>query len=377
VIQALGASARWHGDVVEIGGRGLDLGPGTPVALDCANSGTTMRLGAGLVAARPGDVTLDGDGSLRRRPMERVAAPLRLMGAHIDTHEGRPPLRVRGTTLRAIDYELPVASAQVKSAVLLAGLRTAGETRVREPLTTRDHTERMLAAMGGAVSRQATTVTVRGGVALRPLTLRLPADPSAAAFFAVAASLVDGAELVLRDVGTNPTRTGGLELLARMGAHVEWQEAREDGGEPRADVVVRGGRLRGIVIDPSDVPGAIDELPVLAVAAAFAAGETRLSGAAELRVKESDRLEALAQLGDVGADVRITDDGFVIHGTGGRPLRGGRVAAGGDHRIAMAFAVAGLQSERGIEIDDPECARVSFPGFFERLVELGAQVEPV
>jgi 3-phosphoshikimate 1-carboxyvinyltransferase len=334
-----------------------------------------MRLTAGLVSARPGDVTLDGDGSLRRRPMERVAAPLRLMGADIQTADGRPPLRVRGGRLQAIEYRLPVASAQVKSAVLLAGLRTEGETRVHEPLPTRDHTERMLAAMGGGVVRDGASVTVRGGIALTPLTLSLPADPSSSAFFAVAASLVDGAELVLRDVGTNPTRTGGFELLARMGAHVEQRNAYEEGGEPRADVVVRGGRLRGIVIAPDEVPGAIDELPVLAIAAAFAEGETRLSGAAELRVKESDRLAALAQLRDVGADVEITADGFVIRGSGGRPLRGGRIAAGGDHRIAMAFAIAGLRSDEGIEIDDPECARVSFPDFFDRLVALGAGVE--
>jgi len=376
VVQALGAMARWKDATVEITGRGLELGRDAPVALDCANSGTTMRLTAGLVAARAGDVTLDGDASLRRRPMERVAAPLRAMGARIDTHEGRPPLRVRGGALEAIEYVLPVASAQVKSAVLLAGLRTAGETRIHEPLPTRDHTERMLAAMGGAVTRTAATVTVRGGVALRPLMLTLPADPSSAAFFAVAASLVPGAELVLRDVGLNPTRTGGLDLLERMGAHIERRTVQEEGGEPRADVVVRAGRLHGIVIAPHEVPGAIDELPVLAIAAALAEGETRLSGAAELRVKESDRLAALAQLRDVGGDVDITDDGFVIRGTGGRPLRGGRIAAGGDHRIAMAFAVAGLGSEGGIEIDDPDCARVSYPGFFEQLVALGAGVEP-
>jgi len=377
VVAALGARVRRDGTRLEIDGAGLELGRDRAVTLDCANSGTTMRLTAGLVSARPGDVTLDGDESLRRRPMERVAGPLRAMGARIDTVDGRPPLRVRGAALSAIDYTLPVASAQVKSAVLLAGLRTAGETRVREPLATRDHTERMLAAMGGGVTRAPGIVTVRGGVALSPLALTLPADPSSAMFFAVAASLVPGAELLLRDVGVNPTRTGGLALLARMGAHVERRAQHEEGGEPRADVLVRAGRLHGIVITPEEVPNAIDELPILAIAAALAEGETRLSGAGELRVKESDRLAALEQLRTVGGDVAITDDGFVIRGSGGRPLRGGRIAAGGDHRIAMAFAVAGLRSEQGIEIDDPECARVSFPGFFEQLAALGAGVEQV
>jgi len=374
-VEALGARVRRDGTRLEIDGAGLGLGRAEPVALDCANSGTTMRLTAGLVSAVPGEVTLDGDGSLRRRPMERVAAPLRQMGARIETHDGRPPLRVRGTHLTAIDYTLPVASAQVKSAVLLAGLRTAGETRVREPLATRDHTERMLAAMGGGVTRAPGMVTVRGGVPLAPLVLTLPADPSSAMFFAVAASLVPGAELVLRDVGVNPTRTGGLELLARMGATIERRDAHEEGGEPRADVVVRAGTLSGIVITPDEVPNAIDELPILAIAAALADGETRLSGAGELRVKESDRLAALEQLRAVGGDLDVTADGFVIRGSGGRPLRGGRIVAGGDHRIAMAFAVARLRSEQGVEIDDPDCARVSFPGFFEQLVALGAGVE--
>lgn len=375
VARALGAEVTWEGTRLAIGGAGLDLGRDEAVTLDCANSGTTMRLTAGLVSARPGDVTLDGDGSLRRRPMERVAEPLRTMGARIDTQDGKPPLRVRGGRLTAIDYVLPVASAQVKSAVLLAGLRTDGETRVREPLPSRDHTERMLAAMGAAIGRSGDVVTVRGGVTLKPLVLSLPADPSSAMFFAVAASLVPGAELVLRDVGTNPTRTGGLELLARMGAHVEYRNAHDEGGEPRADVVVRGGTLKGIVISPDEVPGAIDELPILAIAAALAEGETRLSGAEELRVKESDRIDAIAQLRDVGGDIDVTRDGFVIRGSGGRALRGGRIAARGDHRIAMAFAVAGLRSDAGVEIDDPECARVSFPGFFEQLAALGAGVE--
>jgi len=268
-----------------------------------------------------------------------------------------------------------VASAQVKSAVLLAGLRARGVTRVREPAASRDHTERLLGEMGVAVTCAGTTVSVAGGQRLRAVEVPLPGDVSSAAFLAVAALLVPGSELVLKDVGVNPTRVGALRILARMGATIEERNRRELAREPRADLVVRAARLRGVVIAPEEVPAAIDELPVLAVAAAQAAGETRITGAAELRVKESDRLAALGQLAALGVDVTVLPDGLLIHGTGGRPLRAGRIDPRGDHRIAMAFAVAGLVAEGGVEIGDPACVDVSFPGFFDALATLGAAVE--
>jgi len=307
--------------------------------------------------------------------MERVAEPLRAMGARVVTSDGRPPVRVEGGGLTAIDWTLPVASAQVKSAVLLAGLRARGTTHVREPLASRDHTERLLGHMGVAIRSAGGSVMLAGGQRLRAAEIPLPGDPSSAAFLAVAALVVPGSEVRVRDVGLNPTRTGALAILRRMGADIRLERARDEAGEPRGDLVVRATRLRGTTITPAEVPAAIDELPVLVVAAALASGETRLSGAAELRVKESDRLEALAQLGALGVPMTVHADGLVLHGRDGQPLAGGRVEAGGDHRIAMAFAVAGLCATGGVEIADPDCVAVSFPGFFAQLAALGARVD--
>ncbi len=374
-VRALGARTERRGDVVHVEGAGTALGGTGRVEVDCGNSGTTMRLVAGLVAGGGGTVVLDGDASLRRRPMERVAEPLRAMGASVETTAGRPPITVRGAPLTAVDWTLPVASAQVKSAVLLAGLRARGTTRVREPLPSRDHTERMLAYLGVRLGRGPGWIEVDGGQRLSGAPVPLPGDASSAAFLVVAALLAEGSELRLREVGANPTRLGFLAILRRMGARLELEPGAERGGEPTAALTVRSSRLRGTTIAADEVPAAIDELPVLCVAAALADGETTLSGAAELRVKESDRIAALEQLGLLGVRVRTTPDGLVIRGTGGRPLAAGRIAAGGDHRIAMAFAVAGLVTEGGVEIADPECAEVSFPGFFARLKELGAVVE--
>lgn len=376
-VRALGVRAERQGDLVRVDGQGSGLAPPGPVTLDCANSGTTMRLMAGLVAGAPGAVTLDGDASLRRRPMERVAAPLRAMGALVDTTAGHAPLRVRGGALTAIDWTLPVASAQVKSAVLLAGLRARGTTSVREPLPSRDHTERLLRHFGVRLERREAGVAMAGGQRLVAADVSLPGDVSSAAFFVVAALLVAGSDMCLQGVGVNPTRTGCLDILRRMGAAVVVERAGEAAGEPRAHLRVRAAPLRGVVIAAAEVPAAIDELPVLCIAAALAEGRTTITGASELRVKESDRLAALAQLGGLGVAVEITADGLVIEGTGGRRLRGGHITTGGDHRIAMAFAVAGLVAEGGVEIDDPGCAEVSFPGFFARLGELGAVVEAV
>lgn len=374
-VQRLGASVAWRDQTVQVTGAGLELGEGRTTELDCANSGTTMRLGMGVVAGASGACVLDGDPSLRRRPMERVAEPLRAMGAGIETSDGRPPVRVRGGGLAGISWTLPVASAQVKSAILLAGLRARGITRVREPLASRDHTERLLAHMGVTLERAGDVVGIAGGQRLRAADIPLPGDPSSAVFLVVAALVCPGSEVRVRDVGLNPTRTGALDVLRRMGANIRTERERVEAGEPRGDVIVRAGPLTGTTIDPAEVPAAIDELPILAVAGALATGETRIRGAAELRVKESDRVAALEQLRLLGVPVHTHADGLVVEGLGGRALRGGRIEARGDHRIAMAFAVAGLRADAGVEIVDPECVGVSFPGFFEALATLGARVE--
>jgi len=376
-MRALGARIERDGEVLVIEGRGAELGVDGRVVIDCGNSGTTMRLTAGLAAGGPGTVVLDGDASLRRRPMERVAEPLRAMGAAVETTGGHPPLTVGGGTLAGIEWTLRVASAQVKSAILLAALRARGTTRVGEPLASRDHTERLLAHLGARLVRRAGSIEVAGGQRLRGAPVTLPGDVSSAAFLVVAALVVPGSVLRLSGVGVNPTRTGALAILRRMGAPIEVLDTRDVAGEPRAELRVRSARLHGTVVTPAEVPGAIDELPILCVAAALADGETTIAGAAELRVKESDRIAALEQLRLLGADVQTTHDGLVIRGTGGRRLSGARIDSYGDHRIAMAFGVAGLVADGGVEVADAGCADVSFPGFFARLGELGARVEGV
>jgi len=309
--------------------------------------------------------------------MERVAAPLRAMGAAVQTTEGHAPVTVRGAALRAIDWTLRVPSAQVKSAILLAGLAARGTTRVCEPLASRDHTERLLGHLGVRLERAAGSIEIEGGQRPIGTAVPLPGDVSSAAFLVVAALVVAGSELRLADVGVNPTRTGALAILRRMGAPIEVVGTHDLAGEPRAELRVRAARLRGTTVTPAEVPGAIDELPILCVAAAFAEGETTITGAGELRVKESDRIAALEQLRLLGVGVSAREDGLVIRGTGGRRLRGGRVESHGDHRIAMAFGVAGLAADGGVEIADADVAEVSFPGFFARLAELGAAVEGV
>jgi 3-phosphoshikimate 1-carboxyvinyltransferase len=376
-VRALGAEVEEAGEEVRVHGHGLR--GSDPVSIDCANSGTTMRLTAGLVAPGERTVTLDGDASLRRRPMERVAEPLRAMGAHLETTAGRAPVTVHGRPLVGIDVRLPVASAQVKSAVLLAGLGASGRTRVSEPIASRDHTERLLAYMGARVRRgtgdDMPWAEVAGGQRLQGRSIPLPGDFSSAAFLIVAALVVPGSDVQVSDVGMNPTRTGLLPILARMGATVEVRAAREEAGEPRATLAVRSTGLRGVDVLPAEAPATIDELPIVAVAAALAAGETTIAGAGELRVKESDRIAGMEQLRRLGVAVRATEDGLVIRGSAGKRLAGARVDAGGDHRIAMAFAVAGLVAEGGVEIAGAECVDVSFPGFFARLAALGAHVE--
>ncbi len=330
--------------------------------LDMGNSGTSMRLLAGILAGQPFATELLGDASLMRRPMQRVITPLRRMGAQVEADEGgRPPLRIAGGDLQGIHYDLPMASAQVKSCVLLAGLFAKGETSVTEPAPTRDHTERMLRGFGYEVHEKAGVISLRGGGSLRGGEIDVPADISSAAFFLVAASIAPGSELLLTHVGVNPTRTGVLRILELMGADLELRNQRSIGGEPVADILVRHAPLRGIEIPLELVPLAIDEFPALFIAAACAEGETVLRGAEELRVKESDRIASMAEgLRTLGVSNTVLDDGIVI--TGGN-IGGGVIQTHHDHRIAMAFAVAALRAEEEIRILDCEHVATSFPGF--------------
>ena len=341
-------------------------------ALDMGNSGTSTRLLMGLVASHPITATFIGDASLSRRPMGRVIEPLSQMGAAIEASPGGTlPLMLRGAAPAVpISYRLPVASAQVKSAVLLAGLNTPGITTVIEPVPTRDHSERMLAGFGAELTVEpdndgARVISLRGEAELRPQTIEVPGDPSSAAFFIVAALVVPGSELTVENVGMNATRAGLVEVLRQMGGDIAIINSREVGGEPVADLVVRHSALRGIKVDPAFAPSMIDEFPALFVAAAMAQGRTITSGLDELRVKESDRLAVMAAaLSAVGARVEEREDGLVIDGTGGEPLEGGGpVATHLDHRIAMAMAVAGLASYHGVEVDDTRPIATSFPDF--------------
>jgi len=346
-------------------GVGIDGLSAPSDALDCGNAGTGMRLLAGVLAGQSFDSVLVGDASLSRRPMRRVIEPLAQMGATIDAEEGGlPPLRIRGgRALRGIRYESPVASAQVKSAVLLAGLRASGDTEVREAHPTRDYTERMLAAFGWPIDFAPGRVRLSGGHRLSATDIEVPADFSSAAFFIAAATLVPGSELVLHGVGLNPRRTGLIEVLRAMGADIREDARRERGGEVVADLVVRHARLRGIDVPIEHVPDMIDEFPILFVAAAVAEGTTTIRGAAELRVKESDRIATMAEgLRALGIRVGETSDGAVIEGG---TLRGGRIDSHGDHRVAMSFAVAGLVASDAIRILDCANVATSFPGFVE------------
>lgn len=338
------------------------------------NSGTAMRLFAGLMAAQRFDSELTGDHSLSGRPMERVAAPLREMGATIDTNEGgRPPLRITGNQpLKGIRYDMPVASAQVKSCLLLAGLYAEGETVITEPAPTRDHTERMLQGFGYPVTRQGATARLAGGGSLTAMPIDVPADISSATFFIVAAAISDNADLWLRHVGVNPTRIGVINILQAMGADISLHNERTMGGEPVADLHVRSAPLKGIDIPEDQVPLAIDEFPAIFIAAANARGRTRLTGAEELRVKESDRIQVMADgLSELGVVNEVQKDGIVIEGG---PYGGGRVNSHGDHRIAMAFSVAALQAGEAIEIDDCANVATSFPGFVELARSVGLDI---
>jgi 3-phosphoshikimate 1-carboxyvinyltransferase len=372
-VAALGASVERSGTGEQgaylVEGVGLH-GPRSAM-IDVGNAGTLLRLLPGWLAGQEaGEWTLDGDDSIRKRPVDRIAAPLREMGAELSARDDRlPPLRVAAAPLHGIEYEMPIASAQVKSCLLFAGLLAEGETVVVEPDPSRDHSERMLAAAGAEVSRDGDRVAIQPARRLEPGEIAVPADISSAAFFIVAATLVVGSEVVLEGVGVNPTRTGLLTILQRMGAQVELEPVGERGGEPTARLRVRAAALRGTEVGGAEIPLAIDELPLVALAACFAEGTTTIRDAAELRRKESDRVETVsAALSALGGKVEPTEDGMVVEGNGG--LRGGTVSSHGDHRIAMLGAVAGLASRDGVEVDGMEAAAVSYPGFEADLAAL-------
>jgi 3-phosphoshikimate 1-carboxyvinyltransferase len=353
--------------------RGVGLRGAAPARIDVGNAGTLLRLLPGWLAGQKGGIwTLDGDESIRRRPVDRIAVPLRPMGARLGAREDRlPPLEVEGTRLQGISYELPIASAQVKSCLLFAGLLAAGETRVVEPLPTRDHSERMLAAAGADIRREGDAVVIQPAVRLEAGHIVVPAAFSSAAFFIVAALLVGGSEVRLGGVSLNPTRTGLLSILERMGAEVEIEPQGEEGGEAIGTIVARAGELSGTEVGGAEVPLAIDELPLAALAACFAEGTTTIRDAAELRRKESDRIATVAEaLNALGGRVEPTEDGMAIEGTGG--LRGGTVDSHGDHRIAMLGALAGLASREGVEVEGMDAAAVSYPGFEADLASLSS-----
>ena len=369
--RAPSAHTRAADQVIEIDGRGLGGLAAPRAPLDARNSGTTLRLLAGVLAAHPFESTLTGDASLRSRPMRRLTEPLTAMGAHLDADHDRPPLRIAGAALQGIDWTPSVPSAQIKSALLLAGLHATGRTSVREAAATRDHTEQALAAMGVEVERAAGRVAVSGGQRPRALTARVPGDVSSAAVWIAAAVALPGSDLDIADVGLNPTRTGILDVLRRAGADLAVTIERHEAGEPIGRVRVRFRGLHPLVIAPNDVPGVIDELPVLAAMATHPGGAITVTGAGELRVKETDRITALvAGLRALGADARELSDGFQVQGRD--PISGGTVNAAGDHRLVMAFTLAALGAVGPSVILGADAVTVSYPGFFDVLTGLRA-----
>jgi 3-phosphoshikimate 1-carboxyvinyltransferase len=355
-------------DELAIHGVGLGGLVAPSAAIDCGNAGTLMRLLTGIVAGQHGHFELSGDDSLNARPMDRIAEPLTRMKARIRTTNGLPPIIVEGSdSLRAIDYALPMPSAQVKSAILLAGLNAHGTTTVSEPIPTRDHTEVMLAAAGAKVRRRPHSVSMEPASRLNLGEVTIPGDFSAAAPFIVAATLLPGSELTIHDIGLNPRRTGLLQVLERMGARISVLNRRKVAGEPVGDIDVRSAELVATHIGAEDVPLLVDELPLFALAAACAHGDSRVTGAGELRLKESDRIETVTNgLRTLGVRIRARDDGFDVRGVPTRPT-GGQMRSNGDHRIAVLAAIAGLVSRKGVEIGDADAVAISFPGFFDLL----------
>jgi 3-phosphoshikimate 1-carboxyvinyltransferase len=376
-VEAIGAEVEGVGAAAiepTIRVRGVGLRGAKPARIDVGNAGTLLRLLPGWLAGQPqGAWTLDGDDSIRRRPVDRIVAPLRQMGARLSCREERlPPLEIEAAPLKGVDYEMPMASAQVKSCLLFAGLLAEGETWVGEPLRSRDHSERMLSAAGAEVAWLSGGVKVRPAKSLELGEFAVPADFSSAAFFLVAALLVPGSEVVLEGVGTNPTRTGLLDILARMGAEIEVEPVGERGGEPIGTIRARASALQGTEVGGGEIPLAIDELPLVALAACFAEGETTIRDAAELRRKESDRVATTCEtLTAIGATVEAKEDGMRVEGGGG--LAGGAISSHGDHRIAMLGAIAGLASREGVEVSGMDAAAVSYPGFESDLASLSGR----
>jgi 3-phosphoshikimate 1-carboxyvinyltransferase len=364
-LDALGVSIARDGARVTVVGRGPEGLRPAPGPLDAGNSGSTLRMLAGILAGRPFDTVLTGDPSLRRRPVERVAAPLRAMGAGASSTDGRPPLTIRGGSLQPINWELSVASAQVKTAILLAGLQASGRTTVREPELSRDHTERLLPAFGVPVERDGLSVSVDGPARLTPFTMTVPGDASSAAFLVVAALILPRSEIRIDGVLLNPTRSAFLDVLRRMNASIEVSVVESE-PEPVGFILARSSELVGVDVPPDAVPAVIDEIPALAIAAAHARGRTSVTGAAELRLKESDRIAALVEgLRRMGGRAEERPDGLVVEG--GSRLTGATVRSQDDHRIAMAFSVAALAARGETEIEGAECASVSFPQFYDCL----------
>lgn len=368
-LKQLGAEIEDDGETVTVRGDGFQSLRAPDAPLDCGNSGTTMRLLLGVLAGCEFETTLAGDASLSKRPMDRVRIPLEQMGASVrgQGEKNAPPIAVRGGNLKSIRYEMPVASAQVKSAILLAGLNAAGETKVIEPTASRDHTERMLRGFGVEISRDGNEISLRGGQELRGCHVEVPGDISSAAFFFVAAALRPGWNLTVENVGLNPTRTGVLDVLEKMGARVEIGNQRESGGEAIGDVSVSGANLQATQIGGDLIPRLIDELPVLALLATQCEGTTEIRDASEMRVKESDRIAVIArELRKLGANIDETPDGMRVHGP--TPLRGAPVVSPpGDHRIAMTLAIASLIAEGETTLENDDAVASSFPNFWEML----------
>ncbi len=368
----MGIAITQEGERVIVEGRGWDGLREPSGFLDVGNSGTTIRLMMGILSTQPFFSVLIGDDSIAKRPMDRVAVPLREMGALIDGREGGrfTPLALRGGSLKGIRYQLPVASAQVKSALLLAGLRAEGEIVIDQPALSRDHTERMLQAFGAKLHQEGMSLSIKGGQTLKsPGNIQIPGDVSSAAFLMAAAAMIPGSEVKVRDVGINPTRSGIIDVLKQMGAEVKVENLREINSEPLADVTVKSGDLRGMIIEGDMIPRLIDEIPVIAVLATRAEGETVIRDARELKVKESNRIETMVnELRKMGADIEPTDDGMVIRGK--KKLRGAVCRSYGDHRVGMSMAVASLVADGETTIEGTDCITVSFPGFFDILNRL-------
>ncbi len=367
----MGVVTEDKGDTVLVHGRGMRGLARPDQVLDCGNSGTTTRLISGILSAQKFDVTLTGDDSIQKRPMKRIIEPLSMMGAEIESVRGNgcAPLSIHGSPLHGICYHSPVASAQVKSAILLAGLYADGETRVIEPYLSRDHSERMLASFGADIRTEGTEVTLKPAARLEGQKIQIPGDISSAAFFIAAALITPDSEILIRNVGINPTRDGILQVCRNMNADIRLLNVKDGPGEPTADLLIRSGKLTGTVIEGAVIPTLIDELPVIAAMACYAEGTTIIRDAAELKVKESNRIAVMVKnLSSMGADVTETEDGMIIRG--GRPLHGAVIDSHKDHRIAMTFAIAAMGADGETEILDAECVNISYPGFYRDLAAL-------